>query len=73
VFGGDPWGKGISFLLADQFLQSHREVFKAGFANHLPAVDTVDALHASGLRWDSEFPTAPAFANGLVMRVFNDG
>ena len=74
TLNGDPWGKGVTFVLADEQLKAGAGgVLAAGFANHLPEGDTVGAPGCSGVRWVLETAKPEAYAKGQVLRVFKEG
>ena len=73
VLNGDPWGKGVTYVVADDQLKATTtEVVPAGFANHLPEGDTFGAHGCSGVKWVIETAKPESYAPGQVLRVFKE-
>ena len=74
VLSGDPWGKPVFAVLADENLHGQGAVLKAGFANHLPEGATFGNPGCSGVRWVIEPEQVPeGWRPGQVVRVFKEG
>ena len=75
LLGDDPWGKGVSAVLADDQLRpTGAPAEMMGFSNHLPEGDTAGTYGCSGVRWvlESRQP-AGKYRPGQVLRIYKEG